>query len=83
MSLSLSLFLPNDTHGILADKTCCIVYILPVQVLDYAIDLRTQSRPGKEIASPYEITLTEALHDFWQASFHTQDRIHTSTPFAR
>lgn len=53
------------------------------QILDYAIDLRKHSRPGKEIVSPYEITLTEAVHDFWQASFHTQDRIHTSTPFAR
>ena len=60
----------------------CIILIL-VQILDYAIDLRTQSRPGKDIASPYEITLTESLHEFWLSSFHSQDRIHTSTPFAR
>lgn len=53
-----------------------------MQVLDYAINLRT-SRPGTEIKIPYELTLTESLHEFWQSSFHFQDRIHTSTPFAR
>ena len=52
------------------------------EVLDYAINLRT-SRPGKEIAIPYELTLTESLHEHWHSSFHYQDRIHTSTPFAR
>jgi hypothetical protein len=35
--------------------------VLLMQVLDYAINLRTQSCPGKEIARPCEITLTEAL----------------------
>ena len=52
------------------------------EVLDYAINLRT-SRPGTVIDIPYELTLTESLHEFWQSSFHFQDRIHTSTPFAR
>jgi len=52
------------------------------EVLDYAINLRT-CRPGTEIDIPYELTLTESLHEFWQSSFHFQDRIHTSTPFAR
>lgn len=53
-----------------------------LQVLDYAINLRT-SRPGTEVDIPYELTLTESLSEFWQSSFHTQDRINTSTPFAR
>ncbi|KAL7534298.1 hypothetical protein ACHAWF_004791 [Thalassiosira exigua] len=52
------------------------------EVLDYAINLRT-CRPGTVIEIPYELTLTESLHEFWQSSFHFQDRIHTSTPFAR
>eukprot|EP00956_Cyclotella_meneghiniana_P001677 scaffold1823_cov38-Cyclotella_meneghiniana.AAC.8 len=52
------------------------------EVLDYSINLRT-SRPGTEINVPYELTLTESLSDFWQSSFHSQDRVHTSTPFAR
>lgn len=52
------------------------------EVLDYSINLRT-SRPGTEIKVPYELTLTESLSEFWQSSFHSQDRINTSTPFAR
>jgi hypothetical protein len=52
------------------------------EVLDYSINLRN-SRPGTEIKVPYELTLTESLSDFWQSSFHSQDRVHTSTPFAR
>ncbi len=52
------------------------------EVLDYSINLRT-SRPGTEIKIPYELTLTESLSEFWQSSFHSQDRINTSTPFAR
>jgi len=52
------------------------------EILDYSINLRT-SRPGTEIKVPYELTLTDALSEFWQASFYSQDRIHTSTPFAR
>eukprot|EP00569_Conticribra_weissflogii_P007126 CAMPEP_0171344752 /NCGR_PEP_ID=MMETSP0878-20121228/20059_1 /TAXON_ID=67004 /ORGANISM="Thalassiosira weissflogii, Strain CCMP1336" /LENGTH=447 /DNA_ID=CAMNT_0011848013 /DNA_START=258 /DNA_END=1601 /DNA_ORIENTATION=+ len=52
------------------------------EVLDYSINLRT-ARPGTYIKIPYELTLTESLSDFWQSSFHSQDRIHTSTPFAR
>lgn len=52
------------------------------EVLDYSINLRT-SRPGTEIKIPYELTLTDSLSEFWQSSFHAQDRINTSTPFAR
>lgn len=36
------------------------------EVLDYAINLRT-SRPGTVIDIPYELTLTESLHEFWQS----------------
>lgn len=52
------------------------------EILDYAINLRT-SRPGKEIKVPYEITVSSSMADFWHSSFHSQDRLNTSTPFAR
>lgn len=52
------------------------------EVLDFARDLRT-IRPGDTIHVPYEITITESVHDFWHSAFHSQDRITTSTPFAR
>lgn len=52
------------------------------EVLDFARDLR-KIRPGDTIHIPYEITITESVHDFWHSAFHSQDRITTSTPFAR
>lgn len=52
------------------------------EVLDFARDLR-KIRPGDTIHVPYEITITESVHDFWHSAFHSQDRITTSTPFAR
>jgi acyl dehydratase len=52
------------------------------EVLDFAIDLR-KMQLGDAIDVPYEITVTESIHDFWQSAFHSQDRISTSTPFAR
>ncbi|KAL9186239.1 hypothetical protein ACHAXT_005477 [Thalassiosira profunda] len=52
------------------------------EVLDHALDLK-RCRPGTEVEVPYELTLTESLFEFWQSSFHSQDRVHTSTPFAR
>jgi len=53
-----------------------------MQVVDVTIDLRS-IRPGDKIDTPYELTLSESLCDFWQSAFHAQERIHTSTPFAR
>jgi len=52
------------------------------EVLDLAVDLQAL-RPGDKLEIPYELTVSESLHDFWQSAFHSQDRIHTSRPFAR
>ena len=52
------------------------------EVLDLAVDLRSL-RPGDKLDIPYELTVSESLHDFWQSAFHSQERIHTSRPFAR
>lgn len=52
------------------------------EVLDLAVDLRAL-RPGDKLDIPYELTVSESLHDFWQSAFHSQERIHTSRPFAR
>ena len=52
------------------------------EVLDLAVDLRT-ARPGDTIDSPYELTVSESMYDFWSCCFHSQDRISTSRPFAR
>lgn len=52
------------------------------EILDLAVDLRT-SRPGDTIDSPYELTISESMYDFWSCSFHSQNRISTSRPFAR
>lgn len=51
-------------------------------MLDLARDFRT-ARPGDVITPPYELTVSDAMQDFWQSAFHNQDRISTSTPFAR
>ena len=40
-------------------------------------------RPGEVIKVPYESTISDAMCGFWQSLFHTQERINTSTPFAR
>mmetsp|Transcript_18776 Transcript_18776/g.28967 ORF Transcript_18776/g.28967 Transcript_18776/m.28967 type:complete len:438 (+) Transcript_18776:151-1464(+) len=52
------------------------------EVLDLATDLRS-ARPGDRLDIPYELTVTESMHDFWQSAFHSQDRINTSRPFSR
>lgn len=52
------------------------------EVLDLAVDLKSL-KPGDKLEIPYEITVSESLHDFWDSAFHSQDRIHTSRPFAR
>eukprot|EP00550_Attheya_septentrionalis_P005778 CAMPEP_0198284148 /NCGR_PEP_ID=MMETSP1449-20131203/3646_1 /TAXON_ID=420275 /ORGANISM="Attheya septentrionalis, Strain CCMP2084" /LENGTH=437 /DNA_ID=CAMNT_0043981085 /DNA_START=106 /DNA_END=1419 /DNA_ORIENTATION=+ len=52
------------------------------EVLDLAVDLR-KARPGDKLEIPYELTVSEAMHDFWQSAFHGQDRISTSRPFCR
>ena len=50
--------------------------------LDLSVDLR-QSCPGDVIDVPYELTISEGMLDFWHGAFHDQNRISTSTPFAR
>mmetsp|Transcript_28185 Transcript_28185/g.34324 ORF Transcript_28185/g.34324 Transcript_28185/m.34324 type:complete len:431 (+) Transcript_28185:89-1381(+) len=52
------------------------------EILDFSIDIRSL-RPGDVISSPYELTVSESIQDFWHSAFHSQDRISTSTPFAR
>jgi hypothetical protein len=52
------------------------------EVIEHAIDLRS-ARPGDKISIPYELTVSESMQDFWHSAFHLQDRISTSTPFAR
>jgi hypothetical protein len=47
-----------------------------------AVNLR-KVRPGDVVRVPYELTITESMQDFWHSAFHSQDRIHTSRPFAR
>lgn len=47
-----------------------------------AVNLR-RVRPGDVVEIPYELTITESMQDFWHSAFHSQDRIHTSRPFAR
>jgi acyl dehydratase len=56
--------------------------LLQGHVLDYSVDLRSV-RPGDRLDIPYELTITDALQEFWFASFFDQSRIHTSTPFCR
>lgn len=38
---------------------------------------------GEVINVPYELTVSPAIRDFWQAAFYSHDRLNTSTPFAR
>eukprot|EP00980_Cylindrotheca_fusiformis_P007147 scaffold1501_cov130-Cylindrotheca_fusiformis.AAC.16 len=52
------------------------------ETLDLAADLRT-FRPGDKLEIPYEITIADAIPEFWQSAFHSQDRINTSRPFCR
>jgi acyl dehydratase len=52
------------------------------EILDLAADLR-QFRPGDKLDIPYELTVSEAMQEFWQSAFHSQDRINTSRPFCR
>ena len=52
------------------------------ELLDLAVDMRT-ARPGDVINSPYELTISESMQDFWSCCFHSQNRISTSRPFAR
>jgi len=52
------------------------------EMLDLAVDMRT-ARPGDVINSPYELTISESMQDFWGCCFHSQNRISTSRPFAR
>ena len=56
--------------------------VIKGEVVRQAVDLR-QLRPGDVLDIPYELTVSTAFRDFWQACFHANDRINTSTPFAR
>jgi hypothetical protein len=40
-------------------------------------------RVGDRIDPPYETTLENSFRDMWLSSFHSNDRINVSTPFAR
>lgn len=50
--------------------------------IDHAVDLNSL-RPGDRLDIPYEMTVTDALVEFWHGAFYSQDRIHTSRPFCR
>ena len=50
--------------------------------IDMSIDLKSLS-PGDVINVPFELTLSSSFRDFWQSTFFSNDRISTSTPFAR
>jgi len=50
--------------------------------VNHAIDLQ-RVRPGEPIEIPYEVTVNSSMRDFWLSAFHSNDRINTSTPFAR
>ena len=52
------------------------------EVVDHAVDVQTLEC-GDTIDVPYEITVECSFRDFWQSAFHSNDRINTSTPFAR
>lgn len=52
------------------------------EVVDHAVDVQTLE-DGDTIDVPYEITVECSFRDFWQSAFHSNDRINTSTPFAR
>jgi hypothetical protein len=50
--------------------------------LDVAVDLHVL-RPGDSLDIPYELTVTDTFADLWHSAFLSQDRLQTSTPFAR
>lgn len=52
------------------------------EVLDSSIDLR-KCRPGDKIEIPYELTVSPGFESFWHSCFYSNERLHTSTPFAR
>lgn len=56
-----------------------LVYAEP---LDVAVDLQVL-RPGDYLDIPYELTITDTFADLWHSAFLSQDRLQTSTPFAR
>jgi len=72
----------NGIPSVVEDNTEAESEFVQGEILDMAVNLR-QSRPGDVIQIPYELTITESMQDFWHSAFHSQDRIHTSRPFAR
>lgn len=55
---------------------------LHAECLDVAVDLQVL-RPGDYLDIPYELTITDTFADLWHSAFLSQDRLQTSTPFAR
>jgi hypothetical protein len=49
---------------------------------DATVNLKN-TRPGDVVRIPYEMTITPSFRDFWHGTFFSNDRINTSTPFAR
>jgi len=74
---------PNKSHTSMngAAAAAANLMVRPT-ALDLSVDLR-QSCPGDVIDVPYELTISEGMLDFWHGAFHDQNRISTSTPFAR
>ena len=69
-------FYPVDTADMVA-KTH-----VTGEVVNNSVDLRTMSA-GDRVDIPYELTVNASFRDFWHGCFHSNDRINTSTPFAR
>ena len=55
---------------------------IEAESLDVAVDLQVL-RPGDYLDIPYELTITDTFADLWHSAFLSQDRLQTSTPFAR
>lgn len=62
--------LPVDTEWISAESP------------NVAVDLQVL-RPGDTLDIPYELTVTDTFADLWHSAFLSQDRLQTSTPYAR
>lgn len=72
----------NGVPSVVEDNTEAEAEFVEGEILDMAVNLR-QVRPGDIVRIPYELTITESIGDLWHSAFHSQDRIHTSRPFAR
>ena len=73
---------PTSMNGAATATATATATMIRPTALDLSVDLR-QSCPGDVIDVPYELTISEGMLDFWHGAFHDQNRISTSTPFAR